>query len=84
MATRYRVVFDEPAQETFLSVPVSNQRSLLECLRKLGAHPSHRGFQQVIDAAGRVNEVGEFDGFVVTYWADHAVSGLGVVAIERI
>ena len=82
MPTRYRLVLDEPAQEVLLSLPQAERRPLCDFLRILADHPFRSSGQQVLDAYGRKIEVESFGRVVITYWADHAVAELRVVALE--
>ncbi len=82
MATCYRLVFDESAEEALTGLPPEEARAVKNFLRGLADHPFRTPAQQVRDAAGRLNGVELFDRVVVTYWADHAVCELRVAAVE--
>ena len=62
----------------------SQQRKLAIILDGVKAAPFRPGDLQERDAQGRVNEVLVAAEWLVTYWADHAVSEVRIVRLERI
>jgi hypothetical protein len=59
------------------------RRQLLAVLDQIAANPFHKGDLQQRDPAGRVHEVALLGDWLVTYWPDHAVKEIRVVALER-
>lgn len=82
MPTRYALAIDEAANDVLRALPYDENRALQDFLKGLASRPFQIGEQTVVDAAGRPNSVIGFDRFVITYWADHAVAQLRIVAIE--
>ncbi|MBC8010508.1 MAG: hypothetical protein H7067_10475 [Burkholderiales bacterium] len=57
---------------------------LLEVINQVAAEPFRVGDLQQADPDGRTNEVLLLGDWLVTYWADHAVREVRVVALERV
>lgn len=56
---------------------------LLARLDEVKARPFQRGDFRQRDPAGRINEVVLLDEWLVTYWTDHAVQEIRLVALDR-
>ncbi len=59
------------------------RRRLLAVLAQVAVDPFRSGDLQQRDPAGRVHEVALLGEWLVTYWPDHAVREIRVVAPER-
>jgi hypothetical protein len=69
---RYRPVFSDLAAGFIISLPKRKQRRVLDSAYQLAADPSLRSDYTLADADGRPIEHLLVNGFVFTYWADHA------------
>jgi hypothetical protein len=80
---RYAYSWRERAALAILAADEDERRELLAVCDDLARTPSQRGAEQVIDEAGRTNEVIYTAHFRVTYWADHAVKELRIMDVRR-
>ena len=83
MSPRYAFSWRERAALAILAADEDERRELLEVSEALARSPGRRGIEQVIDDAGRTNEVTYTAHFRVTYWADHAVMEMRIVDVRR-
>ena len=61
----------------------SERRELLDVCEALTRSPNQCGAEQVIDEAGRTNEVIYTAHFRVTYWTDHAAKEVRIMDVRR-
>jgi hypothetical protein len=60
------------------------QRLLVDAFAMLARHPGTTGDYTFVDADGRQNHVLDLNGFVATFWTDHAARVVRVLLLERI
>lgn len=80
---RYAYSLHEWAVLTLVALDNSERHELLAACDALARSPNQRGTEQVIDEAGRANEVIYTAHFRVTYWADHAVKEVRIMDVRR-
>jgi hypothetical protein len=80
-ARLYRPNFSYLAEEAILSLPKRRQRKAMDRAYELARYPFIESDFSVVDEDGRVVEHLSVDGFVFSYWVDHAV---GIVMIAEI
>ena len=83
MNLRYAYSLHEPAVLALVALDGSERRELLDACDALVCGPGRRGAEQVIDEAGRANEVVYTAHFRVTYWAEHAFAFQAVRWCDR-
>ena len=79
----YEVILHPQAWHVLAATQGIGRRQLLAVLDRIAADPFRKGDLQQRDTTGRVHEVALFDDWLVTYWPDHAVKEIRVVALER-
>lgn len=67
----------------FAQLSRPQQRQVGRVFDELKRDPFHQGDYRQRDPAGRVHEVALLGEWLVTYWPDHAVREIRVVALER-
>ena len=67
----------------FQGLSSAEQRVLLGIFTRLAGNPALKGDYSYRDENGRDNEVLDLDGFVVTYWTDHAAKEVRILGVER-
>lgn len=72
MASSYRPIFSDQAVEFFGTLAKRRQRKLIDRSRELAADPSLIPDYWTTDADGRTICHLMVDGFILTYWVDHA------------
>lgn len=82
MNPRYAYSWREGAALAILAADDDERRELLDVCDALARSPSQRGTEQVIDDAGRTNQVVYTAHFRVTYWADHAVREMRIMDVR--
>lgn len=82
MATSYRYLVDQSADEFAETLSRRDRRVLRDFFRYLANHPSTTPDQQFVDATDRTTRVNRHDRFVVTYWIDDAAREVRILAIE--
>lgn len=80
---RYAYSRHESAVLASVALDGSERREVLDACDALARSPGRRGAEQVIDEAGRANEVVYTAHFRVTYWADHAVKEVRIMDVRR-
>jgi len=83
MTTRYAYSLHERAAFGILSADEDERGELLEVCEALARDPARHGTEQVIDEAGRANEVIYTAHFRVVYWADHALKEVRIMDVHR-
>ena len=83
MPAGYDYSLDRSAVTVLAASSAREQRLLLAAFDQLAQHPHTRGDYSYTDSDGRTNEVLDLGGFIVTFWADHAVRLVRVLLIER-
>ena len=78
----YRAVVHGEAVKLLLACPARERRLLLRLLEQLEANPFREGDFRVKDETERLQQVTGVAGFLVTYYADHAVKEVRVTEIE--
>jgi hypothetical protein len=81
--TAYEVILHPQAWHVLAATQGAGRRRLLAVLEQVAADPFRAGDLQQRDPAGRVHEVALLGEWLVTYWPDHAVREIRVVALER-
>ena len=80
---RYAYSLHEWAVLALVSFDNSERRELLDVCAAQARRHGRLGAEQVIDEAGRTNEVVYTAHFRVTYWADHAVKEVRIMDVRR-
>ena len=78
----YRPVFSDSAVAFFISVPRRRQRKLLDRAHELAADPFLIPDFREDDAEGRELAHVMVDGFIFTYWVDHAVRQVMITDVD--
>ena len=78
----YRPVFSDTAVVFFISLPRRRQRKLWDRAHELAADPFLVPDFCGIDADGRELSHVMSDGFVFTYWVDHAVKRVMMTEVD--
>ena len=78
----YRPVFSDAAVEFFATLTRRRQRKLLDRAHELAADPFLSPDYHSVDADGRTVAHLLVEGFVFTYWADHAVRRVMITEID--
>jgi hypothetical protein len=81
--SRYAYSWRERAALAILAADDDERRELLDLCEALARNPGLRGAEQVIDEAGRANEVIYTAHFRVTYWPDHAAKEVRIMDVRR-
>ena len=79
----YEVILHAQAWHVLAAAKGADRLELLHIIDQIAANPFRAGDLQQIDSGGRTNEVVLLGGWLVTFWADHAVREIRVVALER-
>ena len=83
MTFRYAYSLRERAALAILAADEDERRELLAACDALARSPGRRGAEQVIDEAGRANDVVYTAHFRVTYWVDDAVREVRIMDVRR-
>jgi hypothetical protein len=67
-----------------VSLPRRKQRQVLDLADQLARHPFEIGDYREQDAAGHTMESLLVDGFLLTYWVDHAVKEVRITEIVAV
>lgn len=78
----YRPQFTDLATEFILSLPKQRQRIVMARAYQLARYPLLESDYHLPDADGREIEHLLVDGFMFTYWVDHAVKLVIIAEIE--
>lgn len=78
----YEVILHAQAWTVLAATRGPERRRLLAVLDQLVADPFRMGDFQQRDQSGRTYEVALLGEWLVTFWCDHAVSEIRVVALE--
>jgi len=73
-----------PAAAVVTGLPRRRQRQALDLADQLALHPFGVGDYRTEDAAGHTLENLLIDGFLFTYWVDHAVREVRITEIVRV
>jgi len=84
MPASYDYSLDREAVSVLMQRPASDQRFLLDAFDSLARHPFAVGDYAFVGANGRENQVLDLGGFVVTFWVDHAVRSVRILAVEGV
>lgn len=79
----YEAILHAQAWQTLAALKGAERRRLLAAIERIAAEPFRSGDLQQSGSDGRVNEVVLLDEWLVTFWADHAVKEIRVIALER-
>ncbi len=79
----YEVILHPQAWHVLAATQGTGRRRLLGVLGQVADDPFRAGDLQQPDPAGRVHEVILLGEWLVTYWPDHAVREIRIVALER-
>ncbi|HXC01724.1 MAG TPA: hypothetical protein VNU49_03665 [Opitutaceae bacterium] len=78
----YRPNFSDLAAELILSLPRKRQKKVMGCAYELARYPFIGSDYTVVDADGRAIEHLLIDGFVFSFWVDHAVQLVMITEID--
>ena len=67
-----------------VSLPRRKQIAVLDLADQLARHPFRVGDYRMDDASGRTTENLLIDGFLFTYWVDHAAHEVRIVEILKV
>ena len=84
MNNGYRWVAHQQAVEFLLHLPSSTRLLLIEQLDKLADDPSQETDSSLEEAGGRKLQLKVSGRFIITFWPDHAVKEVRIVAIEAV
>lgn len=79
----YEAMLHAQAWHRLAATKGAARRRLLDIIDQVAAEPFRVGDLQQLDPDGRINEVVLLGDWLVTFWADHAVREVRVVALER-
>jgi hypothetical protein len=79
----YRPQFTDLATEFILSLPKRQQRTVMSRAYQLARYPFVESDYRLTDADGREMDHLLVDGFVFTYWVDHAKRLVMISEIEH-
>jgi hypothetical protein len=79
----YQVILHPQAWQILAATQGAARRRLLSVLDQVATDPFRAGDMRQQDAAGRMHEIALLGEWLVTYWADHAVREIRIVALER-
>jgi hypothetical protein len=80
----YHPFYSDIAAEFILSLPKRKGRKLLDICHQLAMNPFVRSDYSVKDTDGRDIEHIIIDGFLIAYWADHAVCKVMIVEVDAV
>jgi hypothetical protein len=78
----YRPLYSDLAAEFILSLPKRRQRKLLDACNQLSKNPFFPSDYTVSDSDGRPIEHIAVEGFLISYWVDHAVGKVMVIEVD--
>ncbi len=84
MSTLYEPVLSSKAWEHLSSCTKSRQRRLIKLINTLADYPFQLGDYQTTDSVGRPIENLRIEGYMIIYWADHAVKELRILDLVRL
>lgn len=84
MGAGFDYSLDREAVAVLLSCSVREQRFLTDAFSTLARFPAGTGDFAFRAGDGRENQIIDLGGFVVTFWTDHAVKVVRILAIERV
>lgn len=73
-----------PAAAMVAGLPRRRQRQVLDLADQLALHPFGVGDSRAEDAAGHTLENLLIDGFIFTYWVDHATKEVRITEIVKV
>ncbi|OHE77932.1 MAG: hypothetical protein A3G75_04650 [Verrucomicrobia bacterium RIFCSPLOWO2_12_FULL_64_8] len=73
-----------PAAGFIASLPRRQQQKVLDLVEQIGRHPFQIGDYRMRDASGREVENLLIEGFLFTYWVDHAAKEVRISEIIRL
>jgi hypothetical protein len=73
-----------PAAAMVAGLPRRRQRQVLDLAEQLALHPFGVGDYRTDDAASHTLENLLIDGFIFTYWVDHAVKEVRITEITKV
>ena len=79
----YRYVLDCTVAEDILTLSARQRGQFVQIFRSLAENPFQRGEQTFKDSTQREIQKKRFGGWLVSYWADHAVKELRIVGIQK-
>ena len=83
MADRvYDPSFSDLAAEFLISLPRRRQRRALDCAYQLARDPFLCSDYSIEDKVGRLIEHMLIDGFIFSYWVDHAAKLVMIVEVD--
>jgi hypothetical protein len=82
VSSAYRWVAHQQAVEFVLRLPSARRRYLIEQLDRLVNDPFQEADATLEEPTGRTLQLKIAGPFIITYWADHAVKEIRIVAIE--
>lgn len=79
---KYRPSFSDLAAEFILALPKRRQRKAMDRAYELARYPFLESDYQIIATTGRTIDHILIDGFVISYWIDHAAKLVMITEIE--
>lgn len=81
-ARHYRPNFSDLAAEFIFSLPKGRQRKVMDRAHELARYPFIESDYSIVDEEGHVVDHLLVDGFVFSYWVDHAVRIVMITEID--
>jgi hypothetical protein len=78
----YQASFSENSAESLLAMPSNRQRRAMIAAQQLARDPGVVSDYRINDDVGRDVDHLLVDGFVLTYWIDHAVKMVMILEVE--
>ena len=79
----YRYVLDCEVAESFLRLSARQRDELIQTFRMLAANPFIKGGCVFRDSSLREIQKQRFGSWLITFWADHALKEVRIVALQR-
>jgi hypothetical protein len=80
----YKYTIDSEVFELFAFLPKRQRDKLVDIFRHLGANPHVSADLTQADRAGRICRVKRFGEWLVTYWPEHLVKEVHIIAVQHL
>ena len=84
MASPFDYSRDREAVAVLMQCSAREQRLFVDAFDMLGRQPGTTGDYTFVDSDGRQNHVVDLNGFVATFWTDHAARVVRVLLLARV
>ena len=79
----YRYALDCGVAEAILTLSARQRQEFIQIFRDLAEHPFQSGEESFRDSQQREIQKKAFGRWIVSYWADHAVSEVRIVGVQK-